>query len=95
MQTVEAAGPQKLTADRRRRWWIALATTVLVVGLGMSAIGALAWRSDTHHRDRQSFQLTASSVTDTLETRLRQDMNFALTMRGPADDDAAPEPHRF
>jgi diguanylate cyclase (GGDEF)-like protein len=82
MQMVEAAGPQKLTADRRRRWWIALATTVLVVGVGLSAVGALVWRSDTRHRDRQAFQLTASSVTDTLETRLRQDMNFALTVRG-------------
>ncbi|MGZ4331968.1 MAG: putative bifunctional diguanylate cyclase/phosphodiesterase [Solirubrobacteraceae bacterium] len=81
-QTVEAAGPQELTADRRRRWWIALATTVLVVGIGLSAVGALMWHSDTKRRDRQSFQLTASSVTDTLATRLRQDMNFALTVRG-------------
>jgi hypothetical protein len=82
MQTLEAAGPQKLTADRRRRWWIALATTVLVVGVGLSAAGALIWRSNTEHRDRQSFQLTASSITDTLATRLRQDINFALTVRG-------------
>jgi diguanylate cyclase (GGDEF)-like protein len=82
MQTVEAAGPQELTADRRRRWWIALATTVLVVGVGLSAVGALMWRSDTQRRDRQSFQLTASSVTDTLATRLRQDVNFGLTVRG-------------
>ena len=82
MQTVEAAGPHKLTADRRRRWWIALATTVLVVGVGLSAVGALMWHSDRQRRDRQSFQLTASSVTDTLATRLRQDVNFALTVRG-------------
>src|ERR1700761_416934 len=82
MQTVEAAGPQQLTAARRRRWWIALATIVLVVGVGLSAVGALMWRSDTEHRDRQSFQLTASSVTDTLATRLRQDVNFGLTVRG-------------
>ncbi|MGZ6595596.1 MAG: putative bifunctional diguanylate cyclase/phosphodiesterase [Solirubrobacteraceae bacterium] len=82
MQMVEAARPQKLTADRRRRWWIALATTVLVVGFGLSAAGALIWRSDTQHRNRQSFQLTASSVTDTIATRLRQDVNFALTVRG-------------
>ena len=55
---------------------------MLVVGVGLSAVGALMWRSDTQRRDRQSFQLTASSVTDTLATRLRQDVNFGLTVRG-------------
>jgi diguanylate cyclase (GGDEF)-like protein len=82
MQTVETAGPQKLIADRRRRWWIALATTVLVVGVGLSVVGASIWRSDTQRRDRQSSQLTASNITDALATRLRQDVNFALTVRG-------------
>jgi diguanylate cyclase (GGDEF)-like protein len=82
METVQAAGPQKLTADRRRRWWIALATTVLVVGIGLSAAGALMWHADAQRRNRQAFELTASSVTDTLETRLRRDINFALTVRG-------------
>ena len=82
MQTVEPVRSQPLTADQRRRWWIALAATILVVGIGLSAVGAVMWHGNSDRRNRQSFELTVSSVTDTLATRLRRDVNFALTVRG-------------
>ena len=81
MQTVEAAGPQKLTADRRRRWWVALATIVLVVGVGLSAVGALMWRSDTEHRDRHrhvEHRLRGDIIIPALFDRKRSATHTAL-----------------
>ena len=59
--------------------WAAVA--VLLVGLIVSAAAGLMRRASVSKDGRQSFQLTASSVTTTLSTLLGRDADFVGTLR--------------
>jgi hypothetical protein len=50
--------------------WLLVVCAVLLVGLTLSAAGALLWRSSERKNERLALQATASSVTDTLGTLL-------------------------
>jgi diguanylate cyclase (GGDEF)-like protein len=82
VDVVEAAQPAGDGGAQRRRAWLLVACVVLLVGLGMSAAGALLWRSSELRHERQALQATASGVTDTLGTLLRRNEDFVSTLGG-------------
>jgi diguanylate cyclase (GGDEF)-like protein len=79
----DAAAPASPTGAGgvRRRWWMLLASVILVLGLGASLTSALLWRSSVRMHDRQTFQTTATDVSGTVETLLRRDTDFVATLR--------------
>jgi hypothetical protein len=54
---------------------------VLLAGIALSATLGLIWRASEVRQDRQTFQLTAANVTDTLRTLLARDVDFLGTLR--------------
>ena len=58
-----------------------VACVILVLGIAGSAAGALIWRSDTHARERQTFQTSTANVSGTLEMLLRRDTDFVRSVR--------------
>jgi diguanylate cyclase (GGDEF)-like protein len=68
------------TAARRRRWML-VACTILIVGLAASLGSALLWRSSVRTHDKQEFQTSSTDVSETLETLLRRDADFVATLR--------------
>ncbi|HXQ00774.1 MAG TPA: EAL domain-containing protein [Solirubrobacteraceae bacterium] len=58
-----------------------VAGTILVIGLTVSLASALLWRSSVRARDKQTFQTTATDVTETMETQLRRDTDLVATLR--------------
>jgi diguanylate cyclase (GGDEF)-like protein len=82
VDVVQAAQPADHVRVRRRRAWLLVACVGLLVGLALSAAGALLWRSSERKNERQALQATASSVTDTLGTLLRRNEDFVATLRG-------------
>ena len=81
---VEAAQSASRVSGQRRRAWLVVACAVLLVGLAISAAGALLWRSSEHQYEQQALQATASNVTGTLGTLLRRTQDFVSTLRGVA-----------
>ena len=67
-------------ASRRR--WVVAACALLALGLAASLVSALLWRSSVRTHERQTFQNTATDVSETLETQLRRDTDFVATLRG-------------
>jgi diguanylate cyclase (GGDEF)-like protein len=61
---------------------VVIACAILVLGLAMSLAGALAWRSSVRAHEKQTFQTTATDVSETLEMQLRRDTEFVATLRG-------------
>ena len=82
VDVVQAAQSADHGRLRRRRAWLLVACAVLLVGLTLSAAGALLWRSSERKNERQALQATASSMTDTLGTLLRRNEDFVATLRG-------------
>ena len=66
----------------RSRAWLLAACAVLAVGLALSAVGAVVWRSGEQQRERSALRATASDVTDSLGTLLRRDGDFVSTLNG-------------
>jgi diguanylate cyclase (GGDEF)-like protein len=58
-----------------------LACALLVVGLAFSLAGGALWRSSVRDDERQSFQVNATDVNETLETLLLRDTDFVETLR--------------
>ena len=58
-----------------------VAGVILLLGLTVSLAAALLWRSSVHAHDKQTFQTTATDVTETIETRLRRDTDLVATLR--------------
>ncbi|MFL5829927.1 MAG: putative bifunctional diguanylate cyclase/phosphodiesterase [Solirubrobacteraceae bacterium] len=58
-----------------------MAVAVLVIGVSLSATGALLLRSSGHREARRSFDATAGNVATTLATQLRRDTDFVTTIR--------------
>lgn len=58
------------------------ACMILVLGLGISLAGALLWRTSVRSQARQSFQVGATDVSETVETLLRRDADVVTTLRG-------------
>jgi diguanylate cyclase (GGDEF)-like protein len=79
---IEAAHPAAHRKLGRRRAWLAVASSVLLAGLALSAVGALLWRSSQRQQQHQALRATASDVTDTLDTLLRRNADFVATLRG-------------
>jgi diguanylate cyclase (GGDEF)-like protein len=61
---------------------MALAYSILIVGLVASLGSALLWRSSVKAHDRQQFQAGSTDVNETVETLLRRDADFVTTLRG-------------
>jgi diguanylate cyclase (GGDEF)-like protein len=57
------------------------AVAVLVIGVSLSATGALLLRSSGHREARRSFDSIAGNVATTLATQLRRDTDFVTTIR--------------
>jgi diguanylate cyclase (GGDEF)-like protein len=61
--------------------WTLLACTLLVLGLALSLGGAALWRASVRDHERQSFQVNATDVNQSLETLLLRDTDFVKTLR--------------
>jgi diguanylate cyclase (GGDEF)-like protein len=59
-----------------------VACAILIAGLGVSAAGALLWRASGLRHERQTFDATASDVSQTVGTLIRRDTDFVATVRG-------------
>jgi diguanylate cyclase (GGDEF)-like protein len=68
-------------ADGRYRWRSWIVVGVLLTGIGLSGVGALMRQATVRNSERQSFQLTATSVTATLSTLLGRDTDFVGSLR--------------
>jgi diguanylate cyclase (GGDEF)-like protein len=68
-------------AGKGRRRWTGFACALLAVGLAGSLGGAVLWRSSVRTHARQSFQVSATDVNETLETLLLRDADFVTTLR--------------
>jgi diguanylate cyclase (GGDEF)-like protein len=66
---------------RRTRLWNIVAVVVLVVGMALSAIGALEWHGYIQDQARDSFATHASAVSAAVSTALRRDIDFVATQR--------------
>jgi diguanylate cyclase (GGDEF)-like protein len=77
-------GSQSKTLLRRvqRRRWALVACSILVLGAAISLAGGLLWRSTVSSRARQSFQTSATDVSETAETLLNRDADLVTTLRG-------------
>jgi diguanylate cyclase (GGDEF)-like protein len=78
---MRSAGPeQRGRAGGAGRWGL-IAAAVFLLGLTLSAVGALLWGSSVRRDNQRIFRSTASSVTATLGTSLRRNADFASTLR--------------
>jgi len=68
-------------APRRTRLWSAVAAAVLVVGVGASMAGAMAWHGYVQDQAHDTFAAKASSVSAEVVTSLRRDLDFVSTQR--------------
>ncbi len=68
-------------AGKGRRRWTGFACALLAVGLASSLGGAVLWRSSVRTHARQSFQVTATDVNETLGTLLLRDADLVTTLR--------------
>jgi len=59
---------------------VLIACTILVLGIALSAATALLWRSNVRTHEKQSFQTSATAVTETVGTLLRRDTDFVATL---------------
>jgi diguanylate cyclase (GGDEF)-like protein len=60
---------------------MALACSILTVGLVASLGSALLWRSSIKVHDKQEFQTNSTDVSATLQTLLQRDADFVATLR--------------
>jgi len=58
-----------------------LAVTILIAGLAISLLSAMAWRSSVQKHEAQAFQTSSTDVTETLETMLNRDTDFVAGLR--------------
>ncbi|HTC59905.1 MAG TPA: EAL domain-containing protein [Solirubrobacteraceae bacterium] len=58
-----------------------VAGVILVLGLAVSLGSAQLWRSNVRTHEKQTFQTTATDVSETLEMQLRRDTDFLTTLR--------------
>jgi diguanylate cyclase (GGDEF)-like protein len=72
-----------------------IAGSVLILGVVASAVGALAWRSSVHARERATFRAGAASVSGALATLLRHDTDFADSVRSVVRVQPRLSPSRF
>ena len=59
---------------------VLIACTILGLGLLVSALGAIQWRDKVRASERQSFQTTATEVSETLGTQIRRQTDFVSTL---------------
>jgi diguanylate cyclase (GGDEF)-like protein len=72
---------QARTVSWGSRHWTLFACALLVVGLSLSLGGGAMWRASVRGHERQSFQVGATDVSETLETLLARDNDFLTTLR--------------
>ncbi|HXQ60866.1 MAG TPA: sensor domain-containing diguanylate cyclase [Acidimicrobiales bacterium] len=78
-EAVDEAAPARTL--RRTRLWNVVAVVVLVVGMTLSAIGALEWHGYLQNEARDSFVTHASAVSAAVSTALRRDIDFVATQK--------------
>ena len=74
----DTAGAPARPGHRR---WMLLAWALLAIGVAASLGGAALWRSSVRANARQGFQVTATDVSETLETLVLRDTDFVKTLR--------------
>jgi len=72
---------QARTVSRGPRHWTLVACALLAVGLTLSLGGAATWRASVSGHERQSFEVGATDVSETLETLLARDSDFLTSLR--------------
>ncbi|MGH2880784.1 MAG: putative bifunctional diguanylate cyclase/phosphodiesterase [Solirubrobacteraceae bacterium] len=82
MPAAQTLGMRAVGASERRRRWALVALAVLLLGLLVSVTGALLWRTNVQHSEKQAFRTSATDVTETLEMQLGRDSEFVATLRG-------------
>ncbi len=60
---------------------LGLALGIFLLGTTLAVVGALEWHSSVEAQHRQSFQTTATDVSETVETLLRRDADFVGSVR--------------
>jgi diguanylate cyclase (GGDEF)-like protein len=63
------------------RHWTLFACALLLVGLAVSLGGGALWRTSVRSHERQSFEVGATDVSETLETLIARDSDFVGTLR--------------
>ena len=76
---VDASGPDHGLGSLRL--WNVVAAVVLVVGLAMTAVGAVAWHGYVQGQADHTFDSNASSISAAVSTSLRRDIDFVATQR--------------
>jgi len=64
-----------------RRLWNIVAVVVLIVGMAMTAVGAVAWHNYVQSQAHRAFEAQASSVSAAVSTSLRRDIDFVAAQR--------------
>jgi diguanylate cyclase (GGDEF)-like protein len=82
IDTAMAAPAPRSPRRSRNRTWALVACVILVAGLGVSAAGALLWRTSELRHERETFSATAADVSQTVGTLIRRDTDFVATVRG-------------
>ena len=91
-QTYEPDGPSRVSGERvivpaplgavrRLRLWNVIILAVLLVGMTLSAIGAIAWHDYVQDQAQNAFDTDASAVSGEVSTALRRDVDFVATQR--------------
>jgi diguanylate cyclase (GGDEF)-like protein len=74
-EVIEPAGRRSL------RLWNVVAVAVLLAGLALSVVGAVAWHGYVQDQAAQAFDSNAFSISAAVSTSLRRDIDFVATQR--------------
>src|ERR1700686_1067844 len=88
-----SVSPAPRAAGSRR--WVIFVLLVAILGLAVSVSGAALLRGSAHTHERQTFNETAADVTATLDTLLRRDIDFVITLREVLGIEPHPSTHEF
>ena len=61
--------------------WSVVALLILVAGISLSTLGAVAWHGHVQQEAKQAFELNASNVSAAVSTSLRRDVDFVATQQ--------------
>jgi diguanylate cyclase (GGDEF)-like protein len=78
-----------------KRRWILAAWLTLLLGLIGSLTGAAAWRSNARAHEKQAFETTATNVSATLASLIRNNIGVVETLRSDFQMEPSMSPTRF
>ena len=78
-EATDLAGPG--LSRRRTRLWKVVVLLILLAGMSLSTVGALAWHGYVQNEAQNSFATNASTVSAAVSTALRRDVDFVATQK--------------